>query len=151
MMFSIATLGEAEARRQAWSYFRAAFHANYNPKTRVGAKGLSLRGPMLLGGDGKFYHGQEETHAFTVWVHCKDGELGVRVKIVTWDPQRETFESPEEYCGNFSFSRGLRGSLNRVYCCNGHEAGPADEAGLPLCHHRCPRLGCPRRSECLRR
>ena len=40
MMFSIATLGEAEARRQAWSYFRATFQAKYNPKTRVGAKGF---------------------------------------------------------------------------------------------------------------
>jgi len=103
MWSSTATLGEAEARRQAWTYFRAAFQAKYNRKTRVGVRGINRHGPMIQGPHCKFYRGQEDTHEFTVWVHSKDSEPGVRMKIVAWDPQRDTFESPEDFCGNCSF------------------------------------------------
>ena len=129
MWFSAGLLGEPEAKRQAWEYFRGQYDRfGAEPgRRRREKKPRDMRGRLgPVEDDGRRFHGGPD-HRFVVWSGFK--EEGPRLRITSWDPRVDTFCAPADFCGHFVFQGRTRVG-NEEFECLGH--GGEAEAPLEL-------------------
>ena len=143
LWFSVSEFGEAEARRQAWSYFKARYRSTYDPRgVRLRGRQFDSKfGPLHFGGDGNVYHGDHERHEFTCYPESGAPGTG-KVWVRHWDHTTCTMESANDFCGNYQFVRSSKPGVNIYKCCGHHQRGEAgdrgDRPGMPV---RADRVG----------
>ena len=99
LTFSISELGDAEARRQAWSYFKLRYRiASTKPARRLSKKTAGETSGMEHE-DGEFmYNGKIGVRQFTCCHRYKATNL--QFHVAAWTPAVDTFEEPKVFCGN---------------------------------------------------
>ena len=130
LWFGIDKLGEAEAKRQSWSYFKARYDVSSRQVTDRKAK-PDAEGARMYDEEKETYHHGDENNSweFTWW--NGDKPLSTKLSIATWNPEIETMEDPEEFCGHCQYLRSTKIG-NKVYQCLGHVAEDQDEVVVPL-------------------
>ena len=97
LWFNVGALGEAEARRQAWSYFDEMYVARAQVVGTPSAYGGRAFGPLGEQDDGgRRYHGGP-TKMFVVWKTPKEGSP--KLKVTVWDPREDTFCEGRRFVG----------------------------------------------------
>ena len=130
--FNVRALGEKEALRRAWEYFRTR-HCELAEVMCTSSVGVRERpfGPLgeyvRVKHGFKAFHGRED-HRFRV--HAAPPATLGEWRMAAWDSRVDTFESAEKFCGHCR-SVGRSGLNVREYECLGHltETRPESVSG----------------------
>ena len=117
MRFNVSSLGEAEARRQAWLY---SMHAYGQVAVRLSPFRAGVPndfGPVSEVADerGLVDHGRERK---TFSTYSDPPPATKRFPVVSWDPREDTSMPAENFCGNYEVVAYQADRV--VYRCKGH-------------------------------
>ena len=114
-----ASHGDDLARNCAWQYFVSCYVRHRGTGRRVTGKTArpAVRSAVTEAPDGLCYHGVGDGHEFDVWPGPAD--FVVPFQVMHWNHRRDTFDTPEVFCGSFDFVANV-GPGRKRYRCRGH-------------------------------
>ena len=118
--FNRDSLGDEEARRQAWEFWKRCYRQAAASGSRLAKGPTGPFGPLGEAVEGARYHGTGDNHEFrTVPGFGRDNPVNM-VSARRWNAHSETFERPEEFCGHCEVVGEADASRGILYECLGH-------------------------------